>query len=161
MIRATVPLDTPALLSLAEGTGAFKPLEIETLKDVLDDYYMTNQAYGHRSICDDEGGQLIGLAYYAPTVMTDQTWYLYWIAVSRPIQARGFGGNLLRQAEEDARGRGARLMMIETSSLPHYELTRRFYVKYGYEQAATLADFYADGDDMVVFCKRLRPVLPG
>jgi len=39
---------------------------------------------------------------------------------------------------------------IETSSLPHYELTRRFYLKHGYEQAAVLRDFYSDGDDMVI-----------
>ena len=44
---------------------------------------------------------------------------------------------------------------IETSSLPHYEPTRRFYLKHGYELGATLRDFYAEGDDMVVFRKLL------
>jgi ribosomal protein S18 acetylase RimI-like enzyme len=87
--------------------------------------------------------------------MTDRTWYLYWIAVSKQIQAKGIGGALLRAVEEDiARLRG-RLLLIETSSLPHYDLTRRFYVKHGYTQAAVLADFYADGDAMVVFSKRI------
>jgi hypothetical protein len=46
-------------------------------------------------------------------------------------------------------------MLIETSSLPRYEPTRRFYLKHGYEPAAVLRDFYADGDDPVVFGKRL------
>ena len=87
--------------------------------------------------------------------MTDRTWYLYWIAVSKRLQARGLGGTLLRRAEDDARRAGGRVLFIETSSLPHYELTRRFYLKNGYEQAAVLRDFYADGDDMVVFRKRL------
>jgi len=156
MIRPTVPADTPTLLALAEGTNVFKPLEIVTLKEVLDDYYAVNLAEGHRCLCEEEDCQLLGFVYYAPTVMTDNTWYLYWIAVSQQVQARGIGGTLLRFAEEDAQKRGARLMMIETSSLEHYDLTRRFYLKYGYEQAATLADFYADGDDMVIFRKRLQ-----
>jgi ribosomal protein S18 acetylase RimI-like enzyme len=80
---------------------------------------------------------------------------LYWIAVSPHLQARGIGTVLLRHAEEDIRRRQGRLFLIETSSLPHYDLTRRFYLKHGYEQGAVLRDFYADGDDMVVFRKRL------
>ena len=46
--------------------------------------------------------------------------------------------------------------MIETSSLPQYELTRKFYLKHGYEQHAVLKDFYTDGDDMVIFRKHLK-----
>ena len=41
------------------------------------------------------------------------------------------------------------------------ELLRRFYLKHGYEQAAVVRDFYADGDDQVIFRKRLRPVATG
>jgi ribosomal protein S18 acetylase RimI-like enzyme len=86
--------------------------------------------------------------------MTDRGWHLYWIAVSKTTQARGVGGQLLRHVEDDiGRARG-RQLLIETSSLPHYELTRRFYLKHGYEQAAVLPDYYSDGDDMVVFRKR-------
>jgi ribosomal protein S18 acetylase RimI-like enzyme len=85
--------------------------------------------------------------------MTERTWYLYWIAVSKRTQARGIGGKLLRYAEDDIRAKSGRVLFIETSSLPHYELTRRFYLKHGYEQAAVLRDYYSDGDDMVVFRK--------
>ena len=57
-------------------------------------------------------------------------------------------------------------MFIETSSMPHSEPTRRFYVKQGYAVTGVLFDFYSDGDHMVVFRKRLegedraRPDLP-
>ncbi len=44
-------------------------------------------------------------------------------------------------------------MFIETSSLPNYNLTRKFYVKHGYETGATLVGYYADGDDMIVYRK--------
>jgi hypothetical protein len=49
------------------------------------------------------------------------------------------------------------MLFLETSSLPSYELTRRFYVKNHYEVAAVLKDYYADNHDMVVFRKRLAP----
>lgn len=155
MIRATVPADTPLLLALAEETGVFKPMEIVALQEVLDDYHAANRAQGHRSVTCEPEGAVIGFAYYAPAAMTDRTWYLYWIAVRKSLQARGVGGQLLRHAEEDIRRAGGRLLLIETSSLPHYDLTRRFYLKHGYEQTAALRDYYADGDDMVVFRKRL------
>jgi ribosomal protein S18 acetylase RimI-like enzyme len=155
MIRPTLPEDTRALLALAEGTGVFKPLEIQALREVLDDYHATNRGQGHRSITDEREGQIAGFAYYAPAAMTDRAWYLYWIAVSKDVQARGIGSTLLRHAEDDIRRHNGRILLIETSSLPHYELTRRFYLKHNYEQLAVLRDFYADGDDMVVLRKRL------
>jgi ribosomal protein S18 acetylase RimI-like enzyme len=85
--------------------------------------------------------------------MTDRTWYLYWIAVKKDTHARGVGTKLLHHVEEDIKRQQGRLLLIETSSLAHYELTRKFYRKHHYDQAAVLKDFYADGDDMVVFRK--------
>jgi ribosomal protein S18 acetylase RimI-like enzyme len=157
MIRPTTPADTPHLLAIAEGTGVFKPMEIQALKEVLDDYHQSNQDEGHQCVTYEQAGTVIGFAYWAPAAMTDRTWYLYWIAVSKTTHARGIGGKLLRHVEEDIRtARRGRLLLIETSSLPHYDLTRRFYLKHGYEQPTTLPDFYADGDSLVVFRKRLN-----
>jgi ribosomal protein S18 acetylase RimI-like enzyme len=157
MIRPTVPEDTPALVALTQATAMFKPAEIQALQEVLDDYHAENRWLGHLSVTDKEDGRTMGFAYYAPASMTDRTWYLYWIAVSKDVQARGLGSALLHYVEEDIRNaRQGRLLLIETSSLPHYELTRRFYVKHGYDRLAVLSDYYADGDDMVVFRKRLR-----
>ena len=155
MIHPTVPADTPALLAIAEGTGVFKPMEIEALQEVLDDYHAENQNFGHKCVSYYKDGQVIGFAYYAPASMTDRTWDLYWIAVNKQIHARGVGGELLKYVEEDIRRENGRQLYIETSSLPHYELTRRFYLKHHYDQEAILRDYYADGDDMVVFRKHL------
>jgi ribosomal protein S18 acetylase RimI-like enzyme len=155
VIRPTVPADTPELVSLAHATAVFKPHEIETLRDVLDHYHAATQAEGHRCVTSEQGGRPVGFAYYAPAAMTDRTWYLWWIAVSKQTQARGLGGKLLRHAEDEIRRAGGRVLLTETSSLPQYELTRRFYLKHGYDREAVLRDFYADGDDLVVFRKRL------
>src|SRR5262245_28930366 len=89
MIRPTVPADTPVLLQLAEGTGVFKPHEIEALKEVLDDFHAHNAQLRHRCVIREDRGKVLGFAYYAPAAMTDRTWYLYWIAVSKTIQAKG------------------------------------------------------------------------
>jgi ribosomal protein S18 acetylase RimI-like enzyme len=90
--------------------------------------------------------------------MTDRTWYLYWIAVEKLAHGRGIGARLMRLVEESIAGAGGRQLLIETSSLPNYDATRRFYLKQGYELAATVPDYYADRDSMVVFRKRFEPL---
>jgi GNAT superfamily N-acetyltransferase len=155
VIRPTEPGDSEALLALAAQTGVFKPHEIQALDEVLSDYHATNKGLGHHSVTFVEGEQILGFAYFAPAAMTDRTWYLYWIAVTKSTQARGIGGKLLKHVEDDIRRQNGRILLIETSSLAHYELTRKFYVKHHYDQAAVIADFYADGDHLVVFSKRL------
>jgi ribosomal protein S18 acetylase RimI-like enzyme len=156
MICPTAPEHTPTLVALARETGVFKPHEIVALQEVLDDYHKSNRALGHVAVTYLRDSQIAGFAYYAPAAMTDRTWYLYWIAVSPAIQARGIGSELLRHVEADIRNRNGRLFLIETGGLPHYELTRKFYLKHGYERTAVIRDFYAAGDDMVVFAKRMH-----
>lgn len=155
MIRPTIPEDTPALLELTRATGVFKSHEIDTLDEVLADYHEVERANGHVGVTLEVEGEVFGFAYYAPAPMTERTWYLYWIAVRKAQHARGHGGQLLRHVEDDIRRRDGRVLFIETSGLPLYDPTRRFYIKHGYDQEATLRDFYATGDDMVVFRKLL------
>lgn len=157
MIRPTIPADHAILIDLTQRTGKFKPEEIVALGEVLVDYELTNKAHGHVSVTYEANGQIVGFAYYAPAAMTDRTWYLYWIAVETGTQAKGIGGKLLKAVEEDIHQRHGRHLLIETSSLPHYELTRKFYSKHNYELHAIIGDYYADGDNMVIFRKRFTP----
>jgi ribosomal protein S18 acetylase RimI-like enzyme len=155
MIRPIEPSDTPALVVMAAGTDAFKPIELQALQEVLDDYHAQNAAAGHRAVALEADDAVVGFAYFAESAMTDRTWSLWWIVVDRAVQARGIGGEVLRYVEANVRAAAGRQLLIETSSLPKYELTRRFYLKYGYSQIAAVKDFYADNDDMLYFCKRM------
>ena len=155
MLRPITPADTPALCALTEATEFFKPAEIETLAEVLDEYHAIYAAQDHRAYGWDEGGTLLGFSYHAPAVMTDRAWYLYWIAVEKGQLGRGLGGRMLEFVEQDIRQENGRLLIVETSSIPLYEPTRRFYLKYGYAQTATVPDYYADGDGQVIFTKRM------
>src|SRR5947209_6088031 len=155
MIRPATPAGTDALVAIAAGTGVFKPTELEALREVLADYHASNRGHGHLAVTLELHDKPAGFAYYAPAAMTDRTWYLYWIAVDKNVHAKGLGTRLLHHTEADIRAADGRVLFIETSSLPHYDLTRKFYVKHEYEQTAVLRDYYADGDDMVVFRKKM------
>ena len=156
MIRATVPADTAELIAIAQATDKFRPVEITALGEVLHDYFAHEQQAGHVCVTFERDGQILGFGYYAPAPMTDRTWHLWWIVVKPDQQGGGIGGQLLKHVEDEIRRRHGRILFIETGSQPLYEPTRRFYQKHGYDLDATLRDFYAAGDSMVVFRKPLE-----
>lgn len=156
MIRPITPADIETIVALTAATDMFKPLEIVALREVLDDYFEEEMARGHVAVAWEDAGRIAGFTYYGPVPLGDRTWQLWWIAVAKNQQGLGVGSRLLRHAEDDMRRKNGRLLFIETGSAPHYEPTRHFYRKFGYEQHALLMDYYADGDSMVIFRKALE-----
>ena len=154
MIRPTTPEDTTALIALADATGLFPPGELELLRQMLIDSFGENSDTEPFWITDDDNGA-VGVAYCEPERMTDRTWNLQLIAIHPDRQGQGRGAKLLRYVEQALMVRGGRMLLVETSGLPDFDRTRKFYIKCGYEEEARIRDFYATGDDKVVFRKVL------
>ena len=95
------------------------------------------------------------VAYCAPERMTQGTYNLYLIAVHKDHQGQGLGARAMAYIEEMLRQLGNRILIVETSGLPDFELTRRFYQKIGYTQEAVIREFCQAGEDKVVFWKKL------
>ena len=107
-----------------------------------------------------DGDELLGYACFGPTPSTAGTYDLYWIAVHPAAQRSGAGAALMADVERQLNERGARMVVVETSSRDDYAPTRSFYHKRGYTEAARLRGFYAPGDDRVVLTKRVgAPVI--
>jgi ribosomal protein S18 acetylase RimI-like enzyme len=98
---------------------------------------------------------LLGFAIYGPTMGTDRTYDLYWIAVDRSAQGTGCGTVLLTEVERRLEALHARMLVVETSSRSDYTATRGFYLKRGYVEAARVREFYAPEDDRIILTKRL------
>lgn len=78
------------------------------------------------------------------------------MAVRPDLQGHGRGAALLRHAETLSTGAGARLVVVRTSGTSQYDGSRAFYRRCGYSQVAVVPDYWAEGDDLVIFTKRLR-----
>ncbi len=155
MIRPTTPDDTAALMALADATGLFPPDGLEFLRQLL------SESLGKTGTTDpfwltDEDDGLVGVAYCEPERLADNTWNLRWIAIHPDRQGQGRGTQLLDAVEQALKPRGGRLLLVETSGLPELAGTRAFYETCGFEAEARIRDFYAQGDDKVVFRKVLN-----
>ena len=155
-IRPMTAADKPAVMNILRNTLEFLPAEVIVAEEVIDAYLADPSGSGYYTIVAEVDSKVTGYASYGPTPLTEGTWDLYWIAVARNNQGKGIGIALMRFVEKkiiDAKGR---LILIETSSKPEYNKTRRFYAGLSYEEICQIADFYAPGDNLVMLLKRLR-----
>jgi ribosomal protein S18 acetylase RimI-like enzyme len=141
------------LEALVAATGAFRPAEVATAVELLDEALAGDDDY--RFLGAYDGDALVGYACWGPTSGTEGTWDLYWIAVDPAWQGKGVGSQLLREVESRLTAQRGRLLVVETSSRADYAATRAFYERRGFTRAATIPGYYAPGDDLVLYTKDL------
>jgi ribosomal protein S18 acetylase RimI-like enzyme len=156
MITTAIKEDGLQIHAVNAATSVFSQEEVKCVDELWDEYLAEGaEQSGYYFIVEKEDGQVLGYTCYGPRALTDRTYDLYWIAVNPNIRGGGVGRALLAATEKAARKLGGRLLIVETSGLPKYEPTRAFYLATGYALEATLKDFYRDGDDLIIFTKRL------
>ncbi|MGH7459931.1 MAG: GNAT family N-acetyltransferase [Longimicrobiales bacterium] len=155
-IAALRPAHRNEVEQLLRDTGVFRAEEIAVALEVIDSYFAFPEGDYTALGAFTRSGELLGYVCYGATPCTLGTWDLYWIAVSPSTQGRGVGSRLLQEVERRLALQDARLVIIETSSLPHYAPTRTFYERRGYQVVARVPDFYAQGDDRLIFAKRIH-----
>jgi len=148
--------DKPSILRILRATPEFLPAELVVAEELLDIYLNDPVTSGYYVLVAEVDSSVVGYVCYGPTPLTEGTWDVYWIAVAREKQGNGIGRALTLSAEEEIRKAGGRLIVIETSSKPSYDRTRRFYELQGYKVICQIPDYYAPGDDQVLYHKRLK-----
>jgi ribosomal protein S18 acetylase RimI-like enzyme len=156
MITVALKEDGLQIHAINANTTVFSQEEVQCVDELWEEYLLQgSERSGYYFTVEKEAGSVLGYACYGPRALTDRTYDLYWIAVSPDARGRGVGRILLGTVEREIRQMGGRLLIVETSGLPKYEPTRAFYIATGYLLEATLKDFYSDGDDLVIFTKKL------
>jgi ribosomal protein S18 acetylase RimI-like enzyme len=155
-IRSLRRDDRSAIERILRQTKVFTGTEVQCALELIDIYLnVAGQKDYIISCAVNANDQPIGYVCYGPTPLTDQTYDLYWIAVDPEWHRRGVGDLLIEHVEQMLLPSG-RLLLIETSSLAKNEAARRFYLRHHYHEVARVPDFYTDGDDRIIYAKRLR-----
>lgn len=148
--------DTENIRQLLKTTRFFSAEEIQIAAELIDQRLSHGAASGYDFLFAERGAQLLGYSCFGPIPGTACSWDLYWIAVAPCHQGHGVGSQLLTRSETQVTDAGGQRLYIETSSRAEYAPTRAFYLRHGYRCEALLKNFYAPGDNKVVYCKILN-----
>jgi len=156
-IRPIAPGDREAIRDLVAGTGAFKPHEVDVAMELVDIALTEkNQDDYHPFVLEEDDGTVASYACFGKNPMTKATYDLYWIATRSDRMGKGYGRAMVEFVVDEIRCRGGKLLVIETSSQESYGATRRFYDRIGATLAATLPDYYDEGDDKLIYLLPVR-----
>ncbi|MCV6593962.1 MAG: GNAT family N-acetyltransferase [Silicimonas sp.] len=150
IIKATSRDDIAGLQTVLDGTGLFPG---EMLPDMLAPA-LAGQTEAFWLTCQIDG-EAVGLCYTEPEDLTDGTWNMRALAVRPDLHGKRLGAALVRAAEQHLKDMGQRILIVDTSGTEEFARTRRFYAQNGYEEEARVRDYWADGDDKVIFRKAL------
>ena len=151
-LRSLTAADRGRIEEITRAVGLFRTDEIPVALEVFDCAAAGSPDY--LALGAEHDGRLVGWICWGPTPCTLGTYDLYWMAVDPAVQAGGIGTALLHAMESRIFGLG-RLIVVETAGRADYAPTRAFYQARGYRVAARIPDFYAPGDDQVVYVKAL------
>jgi D-alanine-D-alanine ligase len=153
-LRQLSVADRGRIEEITRAAGLFREDEIAVALEVFDQAVRDRGNADYMALGASSDGELVGWICWGPTPCTLGTYDLYWMAVDPALQGTGVGTALLREMEHRLQGL-ARLVIIETAGRPDYAATRAFYSARGYRPVSTIPDFYAPGDDQVVYVKKM------
>ena len=149
-IRKPSSSDLPDIRLILEDTELFPP---EMLEGMLEPFLQGDEQQDRWLVCETETDGVIGFSYTRAEELAERVWNLLAIGFRTQHQGSGFGTELMEQVERSLSGE--RILIVETSSLDSFDKTRDFYRSRGYDQEALIRDYWADGDDKIIFRKRL------
>jgi len=154
-LRTLTAADRARIEEITRAVGRFRDDEIPVALEVFDAGVRKDADGSYYVLGAELDERLVGWICWGPTPCTLGTYDLYWMAVDPEIQGSGIGTALLAEMERRLAA-VARLIIIETAGRADYSATRAFYHARGYSPVAIIPDFYAPGDDQVVFVKKVR-----
>jgi GNAT superfamily N-acetyltransferase len=151
------PEDKARVEEILRSTNFFYEFEIETALEIADETIAKGSeksGYYWFKATDEKG--VVAFANYGKDDFSVHSWELFWIAVHDAARNKKLGTALLKAIEESVIKRGGKILWIETSGRPLYASTEAFYVRNGYQLAASLKDFYGPGDPKQIYRKVLQ-----
>jgi ribosomal protein S18 acetylase RimI-like enzyme len=149
-LRNLTAADRGRIEEISRAVGLFREDEIAVALEVFDGAVAGSPDY--LALGAEHDGRLAGWICWGPTPCTLGTYDLYWMAIDPTLHGAGIGSAMVRAMERRLAG-AARLIVVETAGRPEYAPTRAFYAARGYRVASRIPDFYAPGDDQVVYVK--------
>ena len=150
-IRRTKSNDIASLMLVLHQTQLFPK---EMLPDMIGSS-LDGQSDTDIWLTCEQNGTAVGFCYAVPEKLAEGTWNMLALAVLPSLQGQGVGRALVQELESILRKAGHRVLIADTSGDKAFDGTRAFYSRICYAEEARIRDFWASGNDKVVFWKAL------
>lgn len=150
-IRAVTKFDIDGLKQVVDSSELFPS---EYLDEMISDYLNNPDTQDIWFTYIDNNKQ-VAIGYCVPEKLTDGTYNLLAIGVSKNTQRKGIASQMMNYIEQRLKQKDGRILIVETSSDNAQIGARNFYNKICYTEAAVIKDFWKDGEDKIVFWKKL------
>lgn len=155
-IYPSLPTERADIERVTIAAGNFEGDELTTPLELFDGYVRDARVSGYNYLSAKRDDRIVGYACYGPTALTEATFDLYWIVAEANEHGTGVGRALFDRVIEEIKKRSGRLLVIWTSSTPHYDRARKFYERMGCKLEARIKNFYRDDDDLCVYLYRIK-----
>jgi ribosomal protein S18 acetylase RimI-like enzyme len=157
LLRTEVyPGDQELVKAIVTSTGFFREDEVLVAAELVEERLEKGASSGYEFLFAEMDGETLAYSCYGLIPCTLHSYDLYWIATHRDYMNRGIGKYLLKESEKAIFSLGGQGIYVETSSKDQYAPTRAFYEKNQYLLQARFENFYAPGDDKLVYVKTFR-----
>lgn len=150
-IRIPTSADLPDMALILEDTDLFPP---DMLDAMIDPFFNDANNQDRWLVFETTNAEVIGFSYTRPEPLAEGTWNLLAIGFRHEHQGKGYGTQLVAAVEQSLQQE--RILIVETSGLEDFQRTREFYNARGYSREAVIRDYWADGDDKVIYRKALN-----
>lgn len=147
--------DRGGIRDILLGSGIFSQGDADTVDEMFVEAFNKPSDDNYQFLSCWNESQLAGFACFGRESLTQGTWDLFWVCVSSAARRMGVGSALLREVMRRAAQEHVRLMVIYTSSTDRYAPARALYESHGFERAAVIPDYYAAGDDLLIYTQRI------
>ena len=148
------PITRADLEDLKKVVDSCELFPSEYLAEMIDDYLYNPDTQDFWFTCVDNQ-KAVAIGYCVPEKFTDGTYNLLAIGVARDAQRKGIAREMTLYIEQYLKEKDGRVLIVETSSDDAQMAARNFYARLGYLQTATIPDFWKEGEDKIVFWKKL------
>ena len=110
-----------------------------------------NTVENYRCLFAEEDGETVGYVCFARVPCSLATFEIYWLAVDNARRGQGRGKQIIARALDEMRGKGAKKVVLCTAGRAQDLPTQKFYESRGFVCEARIKDYFAPGDDELVY----------
>jgi ribosomal protein S18 acetylase RimI-like enzyme len=153
MIRKLKQADAPIIEKFLGKVKAFSKSEVGVAMELVNSAANNPKQTDYNVFVYVDSKNILGYYCAGKRPLTDAVYDLYWIVTNPEHPKKGIGKMLLTHAEKFVLSKNARWLLAETSSTENYAAARNFYLRNHYSIIAEINNFYAVGDNLMVFGK--------